>query len=160
MKTIVGWSQVDEEKPATDEQLFGDMSWTARLQGFCLFQVLGFFANCLSWLSLSVGNYSKYAVLMTLGSCMSLLSTTLLMGPRRQCQSMFDETRWGATMMYLGAMVCTVVAAFAFHSAVLSAFLCLLQYCALVWYSLSYVPYGREMLKSCLFGCGRMVVTV
>lgn len=153
------WSSLNEEEPE-EGQWFEGMSWTTRIQGFLIFAVLGLFASVMSWAALGMGSYWKYAVLMSLGNVMSVCATVLLMGPQRQLKMMFDPVRRTATMVYIGLLVGTIVAAFTWHSAVLCASLCFAQYLALIWYSLSYIPYGRDMALGCLKGCTRLVVAV
>lgn len=149
------WSPSTE---TAEGQLFDGMSWSTRIQGFLLFTVLGMFASMMSWVALGLGQEWKYSVLMSLGNIMSICSTALLMGPRRQFESMFDDTRRTATVSYLGLLVATMFVAFTTHSAVLCSLMCCAQYGALVWYSLSYVPYGRETLLNCFRGCGGVLL--
>jgi hypothetical protein len=152
-----------EASPLTENeegQWFEGMSWTMRLQGFVLFTALGAFSSMMGWLALSTGYMWKYSVLTTLGQVMSICSTVLLMGPKKQLESMFDITRRDATFVYLASMVMTLFVAFATRSAVLCALCGIVEYSALIWYSLSYIPYGREMAKSCLSGFSRVVINV
>lgn len=129
---------------------FPEMSLSTRVQGFVLFAILGFFSNSLAWVSLSAGFFWKYAVLMSLGNIMSLCSTMLLMGPRRQAKAMFDETRRVSTIIYLLCLFLTLTVSFTFRSAILCALCCFIQYAAFAWYSLSYIPYGRQVVSACL----------
>ena len=92
------------------EDVFPDLDWTTRLQGFVFFVALGLIANLLSWMSLSTGHITKYAVLTTLGNVMSLGATSMFVGPARQCRMMFDETRKVAAMAYLASLVGTAIA--------------------------------------------------
>jgi hypothetical protein len=154
------WTEMRDKQVEEEDQWFHDMSWSTRVQGFILFVALGFVASFLSWVALSTGSYTKYAALCTMGNIMSLFATTLLMGPRRQCKLMFDPTRVNATGVYLAMIVLTLMAAFIVKSAPLCALCSLGQYLSLLWYSLSYVPYGREMAMGCLGGCSRVLVTV
>jgi hypothetical protein len=142
------------------DQLFPDLSMTTRIQGFILFAILGFISNFMSWIALGMHHYPKYSILMTMGNLMSLGSTLMLMGPKRQCRSMFDETRQTATTVYLCSIGATLVAAFVFQSTFLCVLCCIVEYLAFVWYSLSYIPFGRKMAKSCLSGVYRMVIPV
>ena len=143
-----------------NDQLFPTMSFNTRMQGFVLFAALGLFANFMSWIALGLGNYTKYSVLMTMGNIMSLGATTLLMGPKRQCTAMFDDSRRIATCVYIGSMILTFLAAFVAKSAVLCAMCCVAQYLAFIWYCLSYIPYGRDMARSCLGSCSRVIISV
>lgn len=137
--------------PDDSEQLFKGLSWSQRIQGYAIFLSLGIFATMMSWIAISFGWYWKYTVLSTLGSIMSVLSTVVLMGPSAQLAYMFDDTRKWATTMYLGSLIMTLIVAFAFKSFFL-CFLCgILQFTTLLWYSLSYIPYGREAVITYIF---------
>ncbi|KEG12559.1 SFT2 domain containing 2 [Trypanosoma grayi] len=127
-----------------DEQWFQGLSWSSRIQGYLLFTALGFFSSAMGWVALGIGYYWKYSVLSTLGSAMSLASTLIIMGPHAQLQYMCDEYRRTSSMLYIGSLLLTFVVAFTLKSAVLCLICGLLQYACLIWYSLSYVPYGRE----------------
>ncbi|CCW63477.1 unnamed protein product [Phytomonas sp. EM1] len=133
-------------------QLIKGLSWTQRIQGFLIFMSLGFFSNIMGWFALGMGVYWKYTVLSTIGSIMSMFSTMILMGPVTQLRSMMDERRRGATLMYFASLMLSLVLALSFKSFFLCAFCGLLQYLALFWYSLSYIPYGQNALLVLIFG--------
>lgn len=128
------------------DQCLRDLTWTQRIQGFCFFMAVALFSTLMSWFALGMGNYWKYSALSVLGSFLSMLSTIVLMGPSAQLAYMFDEYRFTATTLYLGSMFLSFFVAIIFKSVVLCLLCGVLQYTALVWYSLSYVPYGRETL--------------
>ena len=92
----------------------------------------------------------KLATTLTLGNMLSIGSMMFLMGPAKQCENMMDGKRRRATLLYLGSLVLTLLAAFTMKSRLLCLICIAVQYSALLWYSLSYVPYGREMLMSTL----------
>jgi hypothetical protein len=58
------------------------------------------------------GDPSRFAVPYTLGNLCSLFSTSFLVGPWKQMQSMFNVDRWGATTVYLASMLATLAVAF------------------------------------------------
>ncbi|CCW70833.1 unnamed protein product [Phytomonas sp. Hart1] len=133
-------------------QLIKGLTWTQRIQGFLIFVSLGFFANMMGYLALGMGVYWKYTVLTTMGSIISTFSTMILMGPMTQLQSMMDERRRGATLLYFGTLIMSLILAFSFKSLILCALCGFLQYLALFWYSLSYIPYGQNALLVLIFG--------
>jgi hypothetical protein len=71
------------------------------------------------------------------------------MGPLRQFKKMFQKTRVLATVIYLLSIVATLVCAFTTTSALLVFTCVVVQFLALFWYSLSYIPYGRDIATSC-----------
>ncbi len=82
-------------------------------------------------------------------------STTFLVGPRKQVKYMFDKTRVVATLIYLVCLGATLWAGLTKQHIVLVIVLLLLQFCALVWYTASYIPYARQAIQSCLCSCVR-----
>lgn len=154
---MFSWSMLESEAP-DEGQWFPTMSWITRIQGFALCWALGFFANVVAWVALAAHNYVKYSLLSSVGNVMSMMSTVMLMGPLAQCKRMFDPIRRETTIVYLASIAATISAALVWHSAPLCALFTIVQYAALVWYSLSYVPYGRELARSVLAGCTRAAV--
>jgi hypothetical protein len=69
------------------------------------------------------------------------------MGPKRQWKNMMKPTRMVVSLILLASMIATLLNAFVFKSRILTiVFLCV-QVCALVWYTLSYIPGGRMCCK-------------
>lgn len=56
---------------------------------------------------------------------------------------MFDSKRWIASTIFLGSIALTIGAAVGLKSVPLSIIAVIIQFLALGWYCLSYIPYGR-----------------
>ena len=97
---------------------------------------------------------AKFAVLFTLGNLLALGSTFFLLGPCRQLRNMMKPHRLIASIVYVAAMIFTLVAALKLHSWPLTLVSIIVQMCALFWYCLSYIPFGRRIIGSC---CGKLV---
>ena len=70
-----------------------------------------------------------------------------LCGPKRQFKNMTDKTRLLTTIVYLTFMVLTLVCALKWHSMAGTIVCCVVQYFALFWYTLSYIPFARAFMK-------------
>eukprot|EP00755_Sulcionema_specki_P029587 Sspe_Gene.1937::Locus_647_Transcript_1_1_Confidence_1.000_Length_609::g.1937::m.1937 len=138
------------EEAEEETTCFPQLTWKERVYGFALCCALGLLLSVLSWITIATGKYRKYSVLMSLGNTVSLLSSGFLVGFKRQASTMFTENRRVASIVYLLTLVGTVVAAFVFRSPALAILLCIVQYAAFVWYCLSYIPYGRDVVLGCL----------
>ncbi|ORY46518.1 SFT2-like protein, partial [Rhizoclosmatium globosum] len=90
--------------------------------------------------------------LYTFGNIVSLVSTGFLVGFIKQFQKMFDSTRFVAALIFIGSLVATLIVAFTLKSVILTIICCIIQWLALLWYSASYIPFARDMIKSCLGG--------
>ncbi len=156
---------------------------------------------------ITIANPVRFAVLYSFGNLVSLAATMFLMGPVKQFKNMFDEKRRVATIVYLSALVATLVIALwqgkklgtsrawcdtrtrdaplpraspphttprHSHAGLMVLLRCLshppsppccpppvilvlllvvVQFLALIWYTLSYIPYGRTVAASAVTGC-------
>jgi hypothetical protein len=145
-------SQDDEEEEnqslLQQIQEASSLNRTQRLLGFAVCFAMGMLLSLLS--PTFMLRPVKLATTLTLGNMLSIGSMMFLMGPMKQCQSMMDVKRRTATLVYLASLVLTIVAAFLVKSRLLCLLCIAVQYMALLWYSLSYIPYGQSMLLQVL----------
>ena len=73
-----------------------------------------------------------------------------LMGPVKQMKNMFAKTRLVATIVMIVAFVLTLCSAFWWKKNVLALMFVVIQFCAMTWYSISYIPYARDACCSCV----------
>ena len=98
------------------------------------------------------GNPIPFTVNATAGNLIALAGSFFLSGPLAQAQKMWHPVRRSATAAYLGSLLVTLILA-VWGSRVPGQGLILLvlmglQYVAIAWYTLSYVPYGQEAVMS------------
>ncbi len=65
---------------------------------------------------------------------------------------MFSPVRLIATLIYLGAIALTLWAAIGLKSGLLTLVAIIIQFLALIWYTLSYIPYARTCVKNLITG--------
>ncbi|XP_014239290.1 vesicle transport protein SFT2B [Cimex lectularius] len=129
------------------------LSWKTRITGFIVCFILGLIISLFGVLSLFFHKgLTMYALFYTLGNIISILSTCFLMGPVNQLKKMFNQTRVVATITVFVMMGLTLFAAITKHAG-LSLLFMILQWCAMVWYSLSYIPYARDAVKKTFESC-------
>lgn len=92
----------------------------------------------------------------TLGNILALCSSMFLCGPKGQWKNMSKEGRRVTSIVYVVALTLTLTVCFVTFPKDLRALQGLLilvllavEIAAMVWYSLSYIPYGRATAKSC-----------
>ncbi|CAA7396566.1 unnamed protein product [Spirodela intermedia] len=157
-KMVVGM-EVDEEgaDDGADSSFLDDfnrqctLSTKQRLYGFatCLFVGLA----C-TFLSMFVFfNPIKFGITFTFGNLCALGSTAFLIGPKRQLVMMLDPVRIYATAIYLASLIMALFCAFYVHNKALTLLAVILEFCALVWYSLSYIPFARSMVTKAMVAC-------
>ena len=71
---------------------------------------------------------------------------SFLLGPRSQCKKMFDKTRRFSTIFWLLTLIVTFAVAVAGVNVGVVVMLIFVQIGASIWYSASYIPYGRRMI--------------
>ena len=127
-----------------------------RFWGFVICFGLGVFVSLLtSILFVAKTGDKKFAILYSVGIILALLSSFFLWGPMRQLKSMFKKTRVVATIMLLVILIFTLVFALALYDEdkkghkIIILLCVVLEYCALFWYTLSYIPFARTLFKKC-----------
>merc|ERR1711964_946201 len=85
----------------------------------------------------------------TLGNIVAISGSGFLVGPWRQCKSMWDSKRRIASAIYLLSIIGVLLAALLSKNSGLVLLLVIIEFFALWWYFLSYIPYGRKMVKEC-----------
>lgn len=130
------------------------LSWSTRIQCFVFCFVLGLIISLLGSLALFLGKgISLFAFFYTLGNIVSMLSTCFLMGPVNQIKKMFASTRIVATIMVFVMICLTLFAALYLKLNGLALLFLILQWLAMTWYSLSYIPYARDLVKKSFDSC-------
>ncbi|XP_078428226.1 uncharacterized protein LOC144700651 isoform X2 [Wolffia australiana] len=112
------------------------------------------FACCLASLSLIVFvKPIKFGILFTFGNFLAIISTVFLIGPCAQLRLMGDPVRIYATAIYFGSFFFALICAFMIRSKMLTLLSIVAEICALLWYSLSYVPFARRMVSNLVISC-------
>lgn len=143
-----------QQEPSFEEELCGacpKLTYEQRVYGFiscCGFGYLLSFLGTMVLFSPAPRDEKirNFAALYIIGNAIALSATLFLIGPRRQCQKMFDKTRRISTIVWLCTLVLTFVLAVAGVDAGLVMLMLLVQISASIWYSASYIPYGRRMI--------------
>ncbi|KAF7813352.1 vesicle transport protein SFT2B [Senna tora] len=162
VKIMVGMEVEDEQQTAALEESnsfsFMDefnqnctLSTKQRLYGFAICFVAGFTFTLMSMLVFF--NPIKFGIAFTLGNLLSLGSTAFLIGPKRQLTMMLDPVRIYATAIFLASMIIALFCAIYVHNKLLTLLAIILEFGALVWYSLSYIPFARSMVSKIMAAC-------
>ncbi|XP_058100411.1 uncharacterized protein LOC131245161 isoform X1 [Magnolia sinica] len=96
----------------------------------------------------------KFAIIFSFGNLLAIGSTAFVIGLARQVRMMFDPVRIYATSIYIGSVVLALVCALCFHNKILTILAIIIEICALIWYSLSYIPFARRMVSQLIVSCG------
>ena len=133
-----------------------DMTWQNRLYAFGACFVLGGFFSIFGSIELWLGEYAIFAFLYTLGTVTALAGTLFLRGPKTQMKKMFDKERMFATIALIASILLTilVVILVPVGKGPLALLCCIVQFIAFCWYTLTYIPGGVTIVKSCFTAVG------
>lgn len=138
---------------STKDSCCPDLDYKTRIVGFCITFGIGILCYMFSF-PLIVTTPYFFALVFTTGSICSTMATFFLCGPKRQWKNMMKPYRAVVSLVFLGTIVATVVFGFILSdSTLVVAILAAAQFCAMVWYALSYIPYGRKFCGTCLKSC-------
>lgn len=76
-----------------------------------------------------------------------MCGSLFLWGPKRQWKNMSKARRRWATAIYFTMMILTLTLAFMKAPVPLILVCIFFQWCALVWYIASYIPFGQKIIK-------------
>jgi len=149
-------NQVDEERGFVGQALDAStLSWGTRVQGFCACFIIGAVITLLGAILLALGGSIKtFGVLYSLGNITAIFSTCFLVGPMAQLEKMFAKTRIIASIVMIVSLVLTLCSAFWWNKKILALLFTVIQFLAMTWYSISYIPYARDAIVSC---CNKMI---
>jgi drug/metabolite transporter (DMT)-like permease len=85
----------------------------------------------------------------TVGNLLALCGSFFLVGPAAQMRRMWHQSRRSATLIYVGSLFLTLVVAFLRVPGPKGLILLLLmicQYVAIMWYTLSYIPFAQDLV--------------
>lgn len=151
----INFQSVDLEEQMC--QYCPSLTWQQRITGCITCILIGFLLSLGSTfrlVQLLKGNPEPFAIMYTLGNIIGMCSTCFLYGPWSQVKQMFAPTRVVATGAYFLFMGITLLFAFypgeIFLRGLWLSLSILCQFLALTWYTLSYIPYAREIVMNCL----------
>uniref|UniRef100_A0A5B7CCF4 Vesicle transport protein n=1 Tax=Davidia involucrata TaxID=16924 RepID=A0A5B7CCF4_DAVIN len=144
-QSILGGDEEREDNLLDESEDICSLSPLQRMYGFAACLIAGLVCMFLSLIVFA--KPIKFAVLFTFGNLLAVGSTAFLIGPGQQLRMMFDPVRVYATSVYVGCVVVALICALWIHSKVLTILAIISEICALIWYSLSYIPFARRMVS-------------
>lgn len=147
---------VGEESPlvteVADATSCASLSWSTRIKCFAVCFIAGIVCSVVGGIFLWT-NMRAFAMFYSLGSVSSLAGSFFLMGPIKQSKNMFKEKRYIASIVMIVSLVLTLFAALWWKKNALALIFVVIQYLALTWYCLSYIPFARDAVKKCFEAC-------
>lgn len=155
LRRVLSGQEDNEELGLTAQVLDAStLSYSTRVKWFAICFASGILCSILgSALLFLPGGIKLFAVFYTIGNIAALASTCFLMGPLKQLKRMFEPTRLIATIVMLLCLTLTLCAVFWWGKRGLAIIFCILQFLAMTWYSISYIPFARDAVIKCFTTC-------
>ncbi|XP_036402931.1 vesicle transport protein SFT2A [Megalops cyprinoides] len=155
LRRVLSGQEENEELGLTAQVLDAStLSYSTRVKWFIICFACGILCSILGTALLFLPKGTQlFAVFYTLGNIAALASTCFLMGPLKQLKRMFEPTRLLATCVMLLCLILTLCSVFWWHKRGLAILFCILQFLAMTWYSISYIPFARDAVMKCFTSC-------
>lgn len=145
-ESILGDNEEQQDNLFGDQEALCSLSSLQRVYGFAACLLAGLICMFLSMIVFV--KPIKFALLFTFGNMLAIGSTAFLVGPMQQLSMMMDPVRIYATSIYVGCVILALICALLIHSKILTLLAIICEICALIWYSLSYIPFARRMVSN------------
>jgi|SaaInlStandDraft_6_1057023.scaffolds.fasta_scaffold34056_1 hypothetical protein len=140
-----------KEEPAAPQttldhlQSYFDLGIKQRLVGTAVFGALGlfFFFMAFSFLYLP-RTFLKFYLM---GIICAVLSSLFLLGPKRQLQQCMESQRILPVLIFILSTVMAILAVSYTQNLILAVAMVVVQFCAFLWYLLTYIPYGTTAAR-------------
>ncbi|XP_063047484.1 vesicle transport protein SFT2A isoform X2 [Engraulis encrasicolus] len=156
LRRVLSGREENEELGLTAQVLDAStLSFSTRVKWFFICFASGVLCSILgsAFLFMPKNGLKLFGVFYTLGNISALSSTCFLMGPLKQLKRMFEPTRLIATCVMLLCLILTLCAVFWWKKNGLAIIFCILQFLAMTWYSISYIPFARDAVMKCFTTC-------
>ena len=125
------------------------MSFQQRVFWFCFTGILGFGIIIFTFLKLN-------PYYLAAGTALAITSTFFLNGWEAQKKKLLDPVRFPCVIIIIGTIIASVILDILdYKSKPLLITIYIVEAGAVVWYFLSYIPYGREFCIKCCKCCFR-----
>jgi len=142
-----------QEEPAC-AKMCPNLTYKQRLIGFGACFVFGYLLSFIGTMTL-IGGFSEenvrvFIALYIVGNVIALCATGFLLGPKRQCMQMWHPTRRYTTAFFLSMLIIVFAVAVAKQHVAIVITLLIIEILAAIWYSASFIPFGRKMIHAFL----------
>ncbi|KAN0038288.1 hypothetical protein ACTA71_000460 [Dictyostelium dimigraforme] len=121
------------------------LSYFQRLTGFIICLVIGIIFLGMSTMVLFIPR--QFAKFYSLGSLSIIIGLVILVGVKKQIANiMSSKERLYSTILYIGSIFATIYFALSLQSTILTLLFVVIQFITVIWYSLSYIPFGQSMI--------------
>ena len=132
-----------------EETLCGKLTLRQRVMGWLSCSVIGMLMSIIVSILFIFTSFDVaiYAVLYSIGQVLNIVGSCFLCTPKSHLKSMVKKERIVPSLIYVGAIILTVVFALATKIKMLVLLCLIIQMLAYYWYCISYIPYGQKSVS-------------
>ncbi len=142
-----------------NKSCFPNLSFKERMIAFVFFNAIAFLLQIGSLFrflnSIAHNDPEHFALVYSFGNVLALVGMLFLIGIKQQMKMIVNENRRAISLVFFGSMVFCIVVSLSTDNAVakfLVVIAVVVQMVSYWWYALSYIPFGRQLVKGC-FSC-------
>ncbi|GMM29334.1 Sft2 protein [Martiniozyma asiatica (nom. inval.)] len=131
---------------SVEEPSWFQLSRFERIAGFFILIIGSFVCFALGFFLLPVLTLKprKFVMLWTLGSLLFFLSFGVLQGPMAYIAHLSSKERLPFTVVFVSCVIGTLYSAVVLKSTILSLVMGIVEFMGVLWYTLSYFPFGAQ----------------
>ncbi|KAH3679509.1 hypothetical protein WICPIJ_008610 [Wickerhamomyces pijperi] len=143
------FTQQDADSIANQEPEWFSLTRFERLMGFiaCLLGSTACFTLSFVLFPVLALNPRKFGLLWSLGSLLFVISFGLLQGPVAYFKHLTSTQRLPFTCFFFGSVIATIYFSAILKSTILTLFSSVLEIIAVIYYTVSYFPFGAQGLR-------------
>ena len=142
--------------PEENESCCPGLSKPVRIIGMIICIVIGLFVGIASFTNIFSTNTASSGYWLTGGNLLCVLSTLFIQSFPKQVKQMMNPIRATCTIVLLASMVATIILAALLGGGSAEWIIwpvVAVQYVAMIWYMLSYIPGGQVFCQTCVKTC-------
>lgn len=150
----------ENEETAQQEPSFLQMSQFEKIIGFivCLLASAFFFGISFVLFPVLAVKPRKFGLLWSLGSLMFIVAFAILNGPVAYLKHMVSKDRIYFSAFFVGTVMLTIYFSIVVKSVILTFIFGILELIAVVYYTVSYFPFGAQALSMITSTSGRQLL--
>ena len=140
------------------------LSLNERMAAFVFFNVLGYILQIGSFArfmtSIIKRDPTHFALVYSFGNVLAIVGTLFLVGLKEQIRLASQKTRRTISLIYFGSLFLSIIFALTINNAfgkILTAISVAVQMISYWWYTFSYIPFARSLLRGCFACCKTMI---
>eukprot|EP01089_Gocevia_fonbrunei_P005648 TRINITY_DN1612_c0_g1_i2.p1 TRINITY_DN1612_c0_g1~~TRINITY_DN1612_c0_g1_i2.p1 ORF type:complete len:227 (+),score=26.39 TRINITY_DN1612_c0_g1_i2:68-748(+) len=152
--------ETEEDSEPTIKEFGGRCSLTKdqKRLGFGITLGLGVLCTIIALFLMNIVKIVPFGIFYCVGNILFIISTCFIIGPKTQLKEMFKKQRILSTLIFFTTLILVIAVTIFLRKNLLKLLilpLVVVQFCAVIWYVLSYAPRAQECVRNVCGICFR-----